>query len=283
MPELPEVTTIVNDLNKHILGFTIKKVTVTKGYPKLADSKEFIKTVTTKKVVKVLRVAKNIVIELEGDTFIITHLAMTGRLILTADKDVLARWVKVLYELENKTTKEEKKLVFCDVRMFGKVVLATKKDIENLKQKYGPEPIQENLTLELFYEKLKSKKSSIKNVLLDQQIIAGLGNIYATDTLFLAGIHPETPTTDLTLEHALKLLESAKSVLNEGIKNRGSTLSDKMYIDIFGKEGSQQNFFKIYAKEVCPKCEGKAQILKINGRSTYFCPNCQPVICKSKS
>jgi formamidopyrimidine-DNA glycosylase len=160
--------------------------------------------------------------------------------------------------------------------MFGKIAAVGAKSIQNLIGKYGPEPINTVLTAEKFHEIIKSKKTNIKNVLLDQTVVSGLGNIYATDALFLAGINPGTNTANITLEKSKKLMEACREILLEGIKNRGSTLPDKAYVDIFGKEGKQQNFFRIYMKEKCPVCNSKVTFTKLNGRGTYYCTVCQP-------
>jgi formamidopyrimidine-DNA glycosylase len=159
--------------------------------------------------------------------------------------------------------------------MFGKVELIQKSKVISLRKKYGPEALDKKLTPEKFLECLGSKRTNIKNALLDQKVVSGLGNIYATDALFLAGIHPETKTSEINLESAEKLLEAARSVLEEGIKNRGSTLPDKMYVDIYGKPGNQQKYFKIYMQKVCPRCKERVKFKKISGRGTYFCNHCQ--------
>jgi formamidopyrimidine-DNA glycosylase len=277
MPELPEVTTIVTDLNKYISGHIIKKAVVAKDYNVLPENDTFISQVTNKKVVRVFRVAKNILMELDDSNFILTHLAMTGRLLLRDPSAERDQWIRVVYVLEKQDDRSIKHLRFTDVRMFGKTALINTTELEQLRQKYGPEPIKPSITPEEFLSAITSKKTNIKNALLDQKVVSGLGNIYATDALFIAGIHPMTKTAEINLATAAKLLRAAQDVLNEGIANRGSTLSDKMYVDIFGKEGNQQEHFRIYSKLMCPTCGGKVEVLNINGRGTYFCPTCQPL------
>jgi formamidopyrimidine-DNA glycosylase len=200
---------------------------------------------------------------------------MTGRILLRPDKDEPDKWVKIVFEItrNNKTMY----LKFCDMRQFGKVRVLSKDELELLQNKYGIDVLNQDISAEEFLKLLKSKKSTIKNVLLDQKIISGLGNIYATETLFLSKINPKTPTQDLTLKQSEEILKNSREILKEGIKNRGSTLSDKMYVDIFGKSGSQQNHFKIYGKNICPVCNSKTMFEKINGRGTYYCPTCQPI------
>jgi formamidopyrimidine-DNA glycosylase len=274
MPELPEVHTVVTDLNKNIPGYKISGVAINSSYKTLPDNATFKKALDGKSIVEVKRIAKNILIKLSSGNYILIHLAMTGRVLLRNTSDQTDSWIRVSLKIEKNG--DMKELRFADIRMFGKIGVISEKAVQKLLNKYGPEPTNSNLSAERFYEIIKSKKTNIKNVLLDQNLISGLGNIYATDALFISSINPQTSTSKITLDMAKNLLKSAKSVLEEGMKNRGSTLPDKTYVDIFGREGSQQKFFKIYMKEKCPKCNAKVSFIKLNGRRTYFCENCQP-------
>lgn len=278
MPELPEVFTIVSDLQKNICNFQIKNINISKGYVVKPNNETFIKNVNGHKITNISRIAKNIIIELDTRNYIHIHLAMTGQLLLHKTKCV-DKWTRITFTLEKNS--QIYILNFTDMRMFGKVALIDTSALQQLKNKYGVEPIANNINMEELLKKITSKKTTIKNILMEQEIVAGLGNIYATDTLFLAGIHPETITTNIKMKHLEKIINAAKLVLNESIKNRGSTLADKMYVDIFGKSGNQQNYFKIYTKEICPSCNKKVLVKKINGRGTYFCENCQKLITNS--
>jgi len=200
---------------------------------------------------------------------------MTGRILLRENKDENDKWVKIVFEISK--NKKTMYLKFCDMRQFGKVRIINKEELKLLKNKYGIDVLRQEISPEEFLKLLKSKKSTIKNVLLDQKIISGLGNIYATDTLFLSEVNPKTPTQDLTLKQGADILKNSRLILKEGIKHRGSTLADKMYVDIFGNSGNQQNFFRIYGKNTCPVCNSKTAFEKINGRGTYYCPTCQPL------
>jgi len=273
MPEFPEVYTISQDLKKNIIGYKIKNIQVFKYYKLPSPINTKLKNTIGLKILDVENIAKNIVIKLSKDTYIVFHLAMTGRILLRESSHKDDNWVKIVLELERND--KILHLKFADMRQFGKVLVLNKQGVSTLANKYGLDPLEEKITPEKFLEQIKSKKTNIKNALLDQKIISGVGNIYATDSLFLSRIHPKTSTQDITLEDAAKLLKSIRQVLREGIKNRGSTLPDKMYVDIFGKEGHQQNHFKIYLKQKCPVCNSKVEFIKINGRGTYYCPTCQ--------
>ncbi|MBU0534698.1 bifunctional DNA-formamidopyrimidine glycosylase/DNA-(apurinic or apyrimidinic site) lyase [Patescibacteria group bacterium] len=275
MPEFPEVHTISQDLKKNIVGFKVKNIQISKYYKIPSSVQVGLKELIGKEIQDVDNIAKNIVLKLGENSYLVFHLAMTGRILLREPPDETDNWVKIVLELQKDN--KIKHLKFCDMRQFGKVAVLSKNNLDILTSKYGLMPLNETVSMENFLKAIKSKKTTIKNVLLDQKIISGLGNIYATDALFLANINPKTSTQDITPESAKKLLKSIREILNEGIKNRGSTLPDKMYVDIFGNSGSQQDHFRIYLKNICDVCNGKVEFIKINGRGTYFCPTCQPL------
>ena len=162
--------------------------------------------------------------------------------------------------------------------MFGKVRLLNQAEYEALQNKYGPEPLAKDLNPAEFARILQTKDTKIKNLLMEQDKISGLGNIYATEALFLAGIQPEERTKDLSQKQIELLLKAIKKVIQDGILYRGSTLNDEMFVDVFGKKGKNQEHLKIYNKKTCPNCNSKVETVKISGRNSYFCPNCQPKI-----
>jgi formamidopyrimidine-DNA glycosylase len=276
MPEFPEVHTISQDLKKNVIGYTINSIQISKYYKLPLSLQNALKKLVGGKILDTNNIAKNIVLKINKNSYLVFHLAMTGRILLREPSSKSDNWVKVVLELHK--GKSIKHLRFTDMRQFGKVSVLSEKNLDILASKYGLMPLDVGVSPENFLNAIKSKRTNIKNVLLDQNIISGLGNIYATDALFLAKINPKTFAQDITLESAEKLLKSIREILNEGIKNRGSTLPDKMYVDIFGKPGSQQDHFKIYLKNICGVCNSKVEFIKINGRGTYFCPSCQPLI-----
>ena len=275
MPELPEVQTIVNDLKDNVSGYTIVKVWVSASYPKIENKKDFEKCVTGKKIVTTKRVAKNILIGLDDNNYILIHLAMTGQVLLLDLEKKNGKPAHVVFQI--KKGGDVKLLTFADTRMFGKMALLSHEDVKKLEQKYGVEPISQNLEVDKLYETIKNRRTIIKNLLMEQSTVAGLGNIYATEALFLAKVHPQQHVKSLSPEKFRNVMEAAKSVLLMGIKNRGSTLPDETYVDIWGKSGTQQNHFNIYLKKTCLVCNGKVSFVKIGGRGTYFCPDCQPL------
>lgn len=271
MPEMPEVFTIVEDLKKYVIGAEIEDIMVLGDYNALPDNQTFISGAIGQKIIGARRIAKNIILELENGNSIQIHLAMTGNFLLRQEGHAKDKFTRVVLKMNKKDKRFE--LRFADMRMFGKAVLQEPADIKLLEEKYGPEPLDETTTAEIFLKQIKSKNTNIKNVLLDQSKIAGMGNVYVTDALWIAKIHPETRTIDFDIEMAEALLEASKEILSEGIKNRGISMSD--YVDLFGKKGRQQEAFRIYNHEKCPRCEISVEFKKLNGRGTYFCANCQ--------
>jgi len=272
MPEFPEVYTITSDLSKILKNAIIKSVTPIDEY-KLYPSNDFaIKALEGAKILGVTQVAKNIVIQTDKG-FLTIHLAMTGQILVKKSAKPM-KWERVTFEIE--TPDKRFFLGFRDMRMFGKVKFLNKEEFDELKTKYGPNPLIDELPLEKFIQILKSKRTNIKNLLMEQGRISGLGNIYATEALFLSGIQPENPSKKISKEQAELLLESIKKVLKEGINQRGSTLDDEMFVDVFGKKGKYQDYLKIYNKKSCPNCNTKVETVKISGRNSYFCPHCQP-------
>ncbi|MBU1970296.1 bifunctional DNA-formamidopyrimidine glycosylase/DNA-(apurinic or apyrimidinic site) lyase [Patescibacteria group bacterium] len=273
MPELPEVHTIVNDLADKLPGYRIDNVEIAHGYETCPNNQFYAQQIVNSQIEQVNRLGKNIVIKLAAHNFLIFHLAMTGRILLKTAQAPKNAHQKVQLKLSKK--EDTLFLRFCDQRMFGKTEVLNAAELDKLKQKYGPDLVTSELTPENFLKRLQLKKTPVKNALLEQAIVAGLGNIYATDALWLAGIHPETNTQALTSEQAQKLLSSAKTILLEGISHRGSTLPDEAYVDIFGRPGNHQAYFRVYGRSVCLQCKTGITFKKISGRGTYFCPVCQ--------
>lgn len=286
MPELPEVTTIVNQLQKEIVGHTIAEVVSVDGYKTTPEFKEFREKVVGQKVLDVRRIAKNIVVELKKKTssekkssskdYIVIHLAMTGRLLLRQIGQKEDPWARLVFKLKGESGKWNE-LRFCDSRMFGFVRLMDQDELEEYAGKYGPDALDKNLTPEVFLNQLKKKRTEVKRALLEQELVAGVGNIYVNDSLWMAKIHPETSTQDVTAVQGTSLLSGLQQILREAIGHRGSTLGDKMYVDVYGQEGEHQNYFRVFGKDgqPCPRCSDIINYSEIGGRGTFFCPKCQ--------
>ncbi len=276
MPELPEVETTVRGLRKTIIGLIIKDTwtdLVTKDKRKhdtVANPKYFKvfkKEIIGKKILSVERQAKNILINISGGKTILVHMKMTGHLLFN-NKD---KFVHVLFIFSNK-----KYLAFSDMRKFGKITLLnteTTHDSKHLKD-IGPEPLNRNFTWQKLKEGLKTKPNGkIKTVLMDQSVVAGIGNIYSDEILWQAGIHPERRVSKIKEIEFKKIFKAMQKILIKSIKAGGDSMSD--YINISGKKGKFQFYHQAYRRtgEKCRKknCKGVIKRKMINGRSAHFC------------
>ena len=290
MPELPEVETIRLQLEKYIVGHKIKDVDVRYGKNFEGD----VKNVAGVKIIAVRRFGKALVIDLSNNYAIAIHVKMTGQLLYRGpnlrNPAVLSK--KVIGGLEGKHTHiifyldKNGKLYYNDIRKFGwiKIFISSELKIKSdFLRKLGFEPVvDENnppknpLTPGKFSEILSHTKRAIKIVLMDQSKIAGIGNIYANDALWLARINPKKPADKLNKTETLKLYKAVIKVLKKGIKYKGA--SENAFVTPDGEEGKYQNYTLVYGHEgePCKHCH-KAKIVKIflAGRGTYFCPVCQ--------
>lgn len=281
MPELPEVETVRKGLEKYLPGHKVTGVTV--NLPKIFSGNP--KVLTEKKIERVRRFAKVLSIDLSGGYSIVVHIKLTGQLIYRGPKlkGTPALSKKIIGGLGGKHThvifKLDKggNLYYNDVRRFGWIKIVPTKEVEEIPfiKKLGPEPFGA-LTPALFVQILSKSSRPIKIVLMDQEKVGGVGNIYANDALWLAKINPQRAANSLKPEEIKKLYKAVHQVLKEGIKYGGS--SELAYVTPEGKEGSYQNHTLAYGRggEPCERCH-KAKFVKIflGGRGTYFCPVCQ--------
>ena len=266
MPELPEVLTIKNDLEKEILNKIIKDVEMVSNYPTKPTFLELKPLLLNKKVVQVSNIAKLLTIQLEDENILAIHLNMSGRLLYNASDP----FVKIRITFNSNDI-----LNFSSVRMFETFRIMNPQDLEKYKKQYGKLIIYENLSLQEFILNMKKKNTYIKNNLLDQKLVSGIGNIYATDALFLSKINPKQKTHKISDSEYKILFENLQALINEGIEHRGSTID--RYTDLYGKPGFHQKHFRIYGKKSSPciVCGNIVTFEKMNGRGTYYCENCQ--------
>lgn len=289
MPELPEVQTTVNGLNKKVLSRTFIDVWSDwkKTIKKPKDFISFKKEIKNKKIKKIWRRGKNIIIDLSDEYSLLVHQKMTGHLLygiwnkknnvwLPEEKgplnDPYNRFLHIIFFLDDK-----KMLALSDSRKFAKVELWKREELLNSDyfKKLGPEPLEKDFTSAKFIDILKNKKGKIKQVLMNQEIIAGIGNIYSDEALWWSKIHPEKNIAKLS-ESELKLLYQAiKKVLKKGIELGGESFAD--YRNIEGKKGNFDIEKKAYQREgeKCFRCKTLLKRIKIGGRSSCFCPSCQ--------
>ncbi len=280
MPELPEVETIKRGLKKFIIHQKITKITIHceksfQGESKIAEGQ----TITA-----IRRFGKALILDLSNNYSLMIHLRMTGQLIYDGKERYAAghpsdnftsklpnKQTRVVLKLENGT------LYFNDQRKFGfiKVIKTESVESDAFIKKLAKEPWA--MTVEEFYEKLqKHKNSPIKAVILDQTVICGLGNIYADESLFMSKIHPARKSGTLSEKETEKLLKSAREVMQKSIDSGGSTMAT--YVKADGTKGDYlEKFAQVFRREgkPCLRCGEKIKKLKVAGRGTHICPNCQ--------
>lgn len=284
MPELPEVQTVVSDLNKKIVGDKITDFWSDHKKAVKNNFNDFVKEIKGKKILKARRIGKNILIDLSGEKTLYIHLKMTGHLLVKNEKlkvkstkdyfdDRVNQYIRHIFYLgKNKT------LEFSDLRKFGKILLAGTDKIGELNEikNLGIDVMDDRFTLKKFQEILEKKNNKkIRDILMDQNIVSGIGNIYASEILFEAGILPTRSVKDLKNEEVILIYKSIRSVLKKAIKLRGTSDSD--YRDTSGAPGMFQKVLKVYQKDGA-KCSGCGTIIKrikIGQRSAFYCTKCQ--------
>jgi formamidopyrimidine-DNA glycosylase len=289
MPELPEVETTIRGLNLKVLNRTF--IDVWSDWKKLVKKpnsfEQFVKEIKGKKIKKIWRRAKNIIFDLSEGYSLLVHQKMTGHLLVGNWEQKNNQWKPVkegpLNDPYNRFLhlifflNDKKMLALSDARKFAKVELWKTNDLLNSKEfnKLGPEPLDKNFTFGKFKEILKNKKGRIKQVLMNPEIIAGIGNIYSSEILWYSKIHPEKNVAKLN-EKELKLLyQNIKKVLELGVKLGGESFSDYRKPD--GTKGDFDTERRAYKREgqKCHRCGTKIKRIKFGGRSAFFCPHCQ--------
>ena len=252
----------------------------------------FRKAIKGKRILNVRRRAKNILVYLSDNLMMLIHLKMTGHLLVGKWKivngkkavpikpkeiveDPYNQYIHLIFYLD-----DGRMIGFSDLRKFGKAILGTVEQIENLLElkQLGPEPLDKSLNFIKFVKLIKPERRKIKPVLMDPQVIAGIGNIYSDDILWTARINPFKPANKLSGKELKVLWQSIKKVLTKAVKLRGTSISD--YRDTSGKEGKYADYRLVYQREgePCPRCRAKIVRKKIGGRSAHYCPKCQEML-----
>lgn len=273
MPELPEVEHVVRALRPIVTGRKIvsTELNLPRIVPEVSPS-GFNILLRNQRIVAVERRGKYILFELESQRLLLTHLRMTGKFVSLKSDEPLPPYAHVVFHLD-----DERRLVFCDMRQFGRMrVTAGKYVLPKEISTLAPEPLSDEFTEEYFLETLARSKRSLKQLLLDQTRVSGLGNIYAVEALFLAGINPVKPANRLSKPRARKLYHAIREVLHEAIE-AGSTLRIDLADGSSSYFESPERFWRVYEREGEPCVNCKARIKRIvhGGRSTYYCPRCQ--------
>jgi formamidopyrimidine-DNA glycosylase len=283
MPELPEVETIRRGLESAILNKQITDLQVKK--PKLLRNKQayFFNTLKNNSIVNIDRIGKLLIFVLaDKQNYLLVHLKMTGQLIYTKGGQMVAGGHKqaILGKLPNRYSHiifhftDGSKLFFNDMRQFGYMELV--KDTEPIIKRYGIEPGTDNFTWENFQKVFVNRRIAIKVLLLNQQLISGIGNIYADEICYRAKVRPDRGVNTLTIAEKKKLFTATKYIIKKAVVNRGTTFSD--YRDTSGQPGNFVKFLKVYGRagQKCLSCrQVNIKKVKLGGRGTHFCSRCQ--------
>lgn len=274
MPELPEVETVLRGLRKRALGRRVVEVDVLHAGIITGDVEDFISRVAGRTAVAVRRKGKVLAVELVGanhpdSAYLIFRLGMTGQVTIQPVDVPLEPHTHVRMLFEGR--KED--LRFRDVRRFGRLRCLTREEFEALFESLGPDAQQ--ATEEEFLHAMRGRRGAIKSWLLNQQGVSGLGNIYADEALFEAGIHPLAQPERVSTASARRLYRAVQKVLKRAVNLQGTTFRD--YIDIEGRPGNYIQRLQVYQKtgKPCPRCETPIRRVVIAGRSSHFCPRCQ--------
>lgn len=279
VPELPEVETIRRDLEKEVVGRRIKEVAVggMRSIRRHPNKKHFISKLEGHKITSVGRKGKYLLVGLDGPDILVVHLGMSGQLLRGRGraKDPVPKHTHVTI-----TFTQGGVLQFVDPRTFGEMFTAPVDELESQVAELahlGFDPVDDVLSWTTFGERLVSRRTKLKTLLMDQRFIAGLGNIYSDEILWAAGLRYDRASDNLSSQEIRRLWRAIAEVLQEALKHRGSTLSDQQYRDVFAKPGDYQRFHNVYDREgqACRRCRSTIVKVKANGRSAYLCPQCQ--------
>lgn len=286
MPELPEVETVRLQLLHKLKGQTITEVVV--HHPKSVDhNEEFAKRLTNKTIEHIDRIGKLMIFSFvgEADLFLLAHLKMTGQFLMQDRRGNIGGGGHTLSptdtHLPNRHTRisftltSGDQLFFNDMRLFGYVKLATAKEVTQAKSRFGPEPIHNTFDIAWFTKALKRRKTPVKAALLDQTFVAGLGNIYVDEALFVAGVRPMRRADRVTKAEAAVIAAAAGDIMNASIKVGGTTFQH--FVDTGGDNGNYTDYLQVFGKQntPCSRCQTTIKKTRCAGRGTHYCPGCQ--------
>jgi formamidopyrimidine-DNA glycosylase len=278
VPELPEVETIKRDLDREILGKRVKSVEVSgmRSIRRHPNKKHFIAKLEGRKITGVERRGKYLLLRLDSGDVLVAHLGMSGQLLRAkGGKEPVDKHTHVVI-----TFTQGGQLRFIDPRTFGELFVTTPDELEAQVPELahlGFDPVDDMMSWTRFGELLTVRKAKLKTLLMDQRFVAGIGNIYSDEILFAAGLRYDRSSESLSSQEVRRLYRAMVETLQEAIKHRGSSLADQQYRDLFGEPGEFQTLHKVYDREgqACRRCRSTIVRVKVNGRSSFLCPQCQ--------
>lgn len=282
MPELPEVETIKLELAQLIAGQKIESVQIKLEKQVKTPPRFFVRRVAGARVKTVARRAKLLILKLDNGYSLVFHLKMTGQLIYRKKGKLAGGGHPIAHNLKNLLNQyshvifnfsDGSSLFFNDLRQFGWVKLADNPELKKIENEFGPEPLEINFNQ--FRDLFRGKKSVLKPLLMDQKFIAGIGNIYAAESLFCAGALPTRRSDSLNGDELKRLYDCLRRVLKLAIRHKGTSAAD--YVDAFGRQGSMEKYLQVYrrAGEQCRQCGHKLKLIRQGQRATVYCAFCQ--------
>jgi formamidopyrimidine-DNA glycosylase len=272
MPELPEVETIKEDLRELVVGSTVERAEVLD--PALVEQppqEEFVRRLGGVRVTGARRRAKHLIVELGSGDALVLQLKIGGQLLLVPPVEEPRTALMLVLHLDG-----DRRLFLRDQTGFTRARLLDKGELEARLSALGPEPLEEGFAVEYLRETLGGRRAQIKPLILDQKVVAGVGNIYADEILFDARLHPRRKANTLSEAEWRALYEAIRENLAAGVEHRGTTV--RLYRDLLNRPGEHQNYLRVFEKhgEPCPDgCEGEVVQEKVGGRPTHYCPACQ--------
>ncbi|MGH2710848.1 MAG: bifunctional DNA-formamidopyrimidine glycosylase/DNA-(apurinic or apyrimidinic site) lyase [Actinomycetota bacterium] len=278
--ELPEVEVVRRDLEKDVVTRRIADVDVrrmknTKRVIRRHKTpKEFRDRLKSHRITRAERKGKYILLHLDDGNVLVTHFGMSGRFLRGNKRLPLDNHTHVII-----TFQQGGDLRFVDPRTFGEMFVTTADELGKVKElsHIAIDPLEDTFTWQQFSHTLATRASKLKPLLLDQQFISGLGNIYSDEVLFSAGLRHDRMSNELSAQEVRRLYRAMQETVQEAIRYRGTTLGDEAYVDAFGKPGEYQNELKVYGRRglPCRRCRTPIEVVKYSGRNSYYCPQCQ--------
>ena len=278
VPELPEVETLRRDLEREVVGRKIKTVEVkgNRSIRRHTRKLQFTSRLEGQKITAMNRKGKYLLFRLDGGDLLVAHLGMSGQLLrVKSSRNGVDKHTHVII-----TFTQGGQLRFVDPRTFGEMFVTTPDELEHEVPELrhlGWDPLEDVMSWNHFGDLLTARKMKLKALLMDQKFVAGIGNIYSDEILFAAGLAHDRSSESLSSQEVRRLYRAMVETLQDAIKHRGSTLGDEQYRDLFGELGDYQSQHKVYDREgePCRRCRSTIVRVKVGGRSSFFCPQCQ--------
>jgi formamidopyrimidine-DNA glycosylase len=278
--ELPEVEVVRRDLEKEVVGKRIKEVDVRahrnamRVIRRHARRKEFADRLAGRKIAKVDRRGKYVLMSLDDGDVLVVHFGMSGQFLRGTKRQALPAHTHVVIDFV-----QGGDLRYVDPRTFGEMFVTAADELGTIREldHVAIDPLEDTFTWPEFSGELARHAAKLKPLLMDQKFVSGLGNIYSDEVLFAAGLRWDRMSDGLSSQEVRRLYRALREVVQDAIRFRGTTLGDEAYVDLFGKPGEYQNELKVYGRKglACRRCRTPIDVVKISGRNSYYCPQCQ--------